>query len=227
MASGLYEIVHVCSGRRYIGSAVNIDKRWREHVRQLSTGKHHSKFMQRVWNKDGKDSFRFSVLIWCARADLLFYEQLCLDSFKPEFNSAPVAGSQLGYRHSDETRRRMSQSRPKDFSPMTGKTHTAETRARISASRKGKGGGPRSPERLAKIGAAHKGRPKSAEHRAKIAATLKGTKTGRGKLNEGQVREIRRLKENGLRKADIAMQMQIRPSWVNTVVDGHAYGWVK
>jgi len=226
MNCGIYEISHPATGRSYVGSAVNIKKRWKEHRRTLETGKHHSKFMMRTAAKYGIDSLEFKVLLFCSRDNLLMYEQRAIDVIKPEFNSAPIAGSQLGFRMSDESKAKLSEAakRTRNF---TGHRHSEESKALISASRKGKGGGPRSPERLAKIGAAHKGRPKSAEQKAKISETLSGRSTGRGLLSVEQVLEIRRLWNDGLRKSEIAKALAVKPSWVNTVVDGHGYSWVK
>lgn len=226
MAAGVYAITSQ-DGRRYIGSAVNIEKRWKEHRRGLSAGTHHSRFLQRAWNKRGPGAFAFSVLLLCDRGNVLFYEQRCLDAFAPEYNTAPTAGSQLGYRHSAESRARMSASRPRDFSPMKGRNHTAEARARISANRKGKGGGPRTPERLAKISAALKGRVITDEQRHRIAATLRGTSTGRGSLSAEQVREVRRLNAGGLGRIRIARAMGITTSAANAVIGRHAYLWVE
>lgn len=43
MTSGVYAITNTATGKRYIGSAVNIKKRWREHLHNLRKNKHHSK----------------------------------------------------------------------------------------------------------------------------------------------------------------------------------------
>lgn len=225
MASGVYCIENIASGRRYIGSAVDIHKRWKEHRRQLRDGHHHSKFMQRCWNKYGEAAFAFRILLFCAREHVLMYEQTLLDAWKPEYNTSPTAGSQLGYRHSEETRSKLSDAakRTKNF---TGCRHSEESKARISESRKGKGLGPQSEERRRKIGAAHKGKVIPQEMRDRISKKLSGTSTGRGVLNEDQVREIRRLWRDGLRKCEIARELGLNKSWVNTVVDGHGYGWV-
>lgn len=226
--TGIYEIRNLVNGKRYIGSAVRFCNRWRVHAQSLLRGDHHSIALQRAWNLYGPSAFQFNKLLVCAKPDLIMYEQICMDAYQPEYNIVPKAGSQLGYKHSEETRKRMSASRAKDFSPMTGKKHSDETKAKISTSRKGKGGGPRSEERLAKISAALKGRIITDEQRKKISQTLTGTSTGRGKLNEDQVREIRALWATGLlRKFEIAKRLGVKPTWVNTVVDGHAYGWVK
>lgn len=174
-APGIY-CIQSKDGRRYVGSAVSIKKRWKEHRRQLESGNHHSRFMQRAWMKHGEHYFEFKVLVLCDRGNLLFFEQRFLDAWSPEYNTAPVAGSQLGYRHSDESRKRMSAARRKNFSPMKGRKHTPEALAKISANRKGKGGGERPPEWRAAIGRAHKGRVISQGQRAKISETLKGHK---------------------------------------------------
>lgn len=173
-STGIYEIRNLVNGKRYIGSAVNFGNRWRVHAQSLARGDHHSKQLQRSWRKYGSFAFQFNKLLACRKEDLLMYEQICIDTYKPEYNSAPKAGSNLGLKMSEEARAKMSAANNRRGNP--GYSHTPDSRARISANRMGKGGGPRSPERLVKIGAAHRGRPKSEEHRAKIAATLKGHK---------------------------------------------------
>jgi group I intron endonuclease len=177
MASGIYCIEHVASGRIYVGSAVDISRRWKEHRRRLDAGDHHSKFLQRSWEKHGAGSFLFRIVLLCDRPNLLWYEQALIDAWKPKYNSAPTAGSQLGFRHRLESRRKMSASNNRTGNP--GYVHTEESKRRISQNRRGKGGGPMAAERRAKIGAAHKGRVITPEQRARIAATLTGRKQSR------------------------------------------------
>lgn len=223
---GVYLIEHLESGRRYVGSAVLLKKRWKEHLRQLTENRHHSRFLQRAWNKYGESAFRFSVILYCDKPNLLMYEQALIDFYSPEYNSAPTAGSQLGFRHSPESRAKLSiaAKRTRNF---TGHKHTEETKRRISQSRIGKGGGPMSADRRAKIGAAHKGRVVTEEQRRKISATLTGTSTGRGSLSEDQVREVRRLRESGLGKIRIGKSMGISIHAADAVIGRHAYLWVK
>ncbi len=104
----IYEIRHV-SGKRYIGSAVNLKARWALHRHHLSRGKHHSSKLQRAWNKYGEDGFSLTALMECEDADLLYYEQLALDTFKPWYNCSPTAGSTLGIKHTDRARANMRQ----------------------------------------------------------------------------------------------------------------------
>jgi group I intron endonuclease len=80
---GVYAIVHLATGRRYIGSASNIDARWRGHRSHLRRGDHHSAHLQHCWQKYGEAAFAFVVLETCPKdqAVLLEREQHWLDLF--------------------------------------------------------------------------------------------------------------------------------------------------
>jgi len=181
--TGIYVIENTKNGRRYVGSALRLNARWRDHRRGLENNRHHSRFMQRDWNKCGQDFFKFTILMFCEKESLIRNEQTFIDNLKPEYNSAPVAGSQLGFKMSDESKAKLSAAakRTKNF---TGHKHSEETKARISASRKGKGGGFRSAERLAKISAALKGRVVPKEMRDRIKKKLKGHKQSQEQIKK-------------------------------------------
>lgn len=225
--TGIYEIRNTVNGKRYVGSAVNFPNRQRQHFQSLARGDHHCIALQRAYNMYGADSFEFNRLLICSKENLIMYEQIVMDALKAEYNSAPRAGSQLGFKHSAESRAKMSASHPKGFSPRKGVKHTEETKAKISANRKGIRSGEMTPERRAKIGAGNKGKIITPEMRARISAKLTGTSTGRGTLSEHQVREIRRMHSEGMRKCDIARALGIHRTRPTTVIDGHAYLWVK
>lgn len=104
MLSGIYIIEHKDSGRSYIGSSVNMQHRWNQHRRSLVSGAHHSIYLQRMWNKYGEEAFIFRPLLLCNKANLLFYEQLCLDGLNPALNASPTAGSPLGVKHTEKSR---------------------------------------------------------------------------------------------------------------------------
>jgi hypothetical protein len=59
---GIYAVRHVASGKLYIGSAVDILKRWGEHRYHLDRGTHHSRYLQRAWRKHGPDAFVWEIL---------------------------------------------------------------------------------------------------------------------------------------------------------------------
>jgi group I intron endonuclease len=151
--TGIYQIKHTESDRCYVGSSVNIDKRWREHRSQLRRNLHHSPYLQRTWNKYGPLSFEFVVLESCSVANLISREQAFIDATHPVFNTALVAGQ----------------------SPMLGRTHSMETRQILSI----KSIGPRPPrtaEHRHNMSIANKGKRPSDACMTAMIAKLKGKK---------------------------------------------------
>jgi len=57
--TGIYRIVNIVTGKVYVGSAININKRWSIHKLRLKENKHHSIKLQNSVNKHGIDNFLF------------------------------------------------------------------------------------------------------------------------------------------------------------------------
>ncbi len=202
--SGIYLITCIASGRIYVGSAVIITKRWCNHRHDLEQRRHCNPHLQYSWNKYGEAAFKFSVLEYCSKQDLLDREQFHIDSLSATkqgvgFNMNPIAGSNLGRKFGLETRAKMSAARRgtklsaehckkiseryKGNQFRLGIPHTEETKKKLRAARKGKTpalGHKPTKEHKAKIGAFHRGRPLSAEHRAKIGAAHNGKPKSEG-----------------------------------------------
>jgi group I intron endonuclease len=105
--TGIYTILHVASGKVYIGSALCVRCRWNGHRSTLNLGKHRNGYLQAVWNKYGKDAFVFSILEECSPDKLDEREQYWLDISQCTderfgFNLAPIAQSQRGIKRSEE-----------------------------------------------------------------------------------------------------------------------------
>ena len=47
----VYEVIHLPSGKRYVGSTMNYSSRISKHKSLLRKNKHHSFLLQRAWNK--------------------------------------------------------------------------------------------------------------------------------------------------------------------------------
>lgn len=191
--SRIYEIVNTINGRRYVGSAVNVRIRKNQHFTRLRKGTHHSKYLQRAWDKYGEASFLFRIIVECERKNLLLEEQKEIDR-KSEYNMTRAAGSCVGRVVSDETRAKMSAAhRGKKRQP-----RSEEHRRNLSAALKGK---PKPDHVMIALQAARSAykftdedrksraeatrrayaegrreRTKSEEHRRKIAETLRGRK---------------------------------------------------
>jgi group I intron endonuclease len=146
--SGIYEIINVVNGHRYIGSAINLRHRWKHHKGDLRNNIHHSWILQRAWNKYGGSSFIFKPILYCDPEMILIYEQLFIDGLQPEYNIEKIAGSHLGCKRSDETKRKMSIAQKGHYvSEMTrqrlidshkGYKITEETKRKMSEATKGK-----------------------------------------------------------------------------------------
>lgn len=131
-ASGVYRIVCTVTSRFYIGSAVNLRIRRKNHFNTLQLNQHKNPKLQRAFNKYGPDAFTFEVIELILFPEMLVTrEQYWIDRLNPWFNIARVAGSNLGMRYSPDS---VEQSRV----ARTGMKRTPEQCENIGASRRGK-----------------------------------------------------------------------------------------
>lgn len=115
MEAGVYLISNNVNGKCYVGSTIHLDRRRLEHFSSLANNKHPNRHLQNAYNKYGVNAFEFEILETILIDDnikktLLSREQFWIDNLKPEYNILPVAGSSLGYRHTEETKKKISQS---------------------------------------------------------------------------------------------------------------------
>lgn len=193
---GIYAIANVLNGDFYIGSAANLYQRKLEHVGKLQKNKHRNSHLQNACNLYGANAFRFVIVEHVEVAkDLIEREQYYIDTLNPKYNIRTVADSNLGMKHSEETRRKIGETKKGRPAPNRGKQHSEETRRKISAALKGKPapnkGKPMSEAQKAKLSLIRKGRPghnkgkpshnkgkpMSEEQKAKISEALMGHET--------------------------------------------------
>lgn len=160
--SGIYIILNNITNKCYIGQAIDIARRMIRHRYLLSVNRHGNVHLQASYNKYGKDSFSFDILEECEKVAtvLTSAEQFWMDSLRhlgiQLYNLAPIAGTNLGCRHSNEAKKRKSEynksigllppsclgkSRSEDTkrkisSTLTGRVFSDETRLKMSLSRK-------------------------------------------------------------------------------------------
>jgi len=106
MASGIYRIKNKISGSCYVGSAQDLNGRWRSHKHSLRHKKKSPPKLQRAWDKYGETAFEFSVLEECPREVLLDREQHYIEQYKPRYNTRIQAKSNIGVKWSDDTNRK-------------------------------------------------------------------------------------------------------------------------
>lgn len=106
--SGIYEIVNLKNGKKYIGQSKNLNERLNAHIRMLHGNCHTNNHLQNSYNKHGEKFFEFKALVYCEEYFLSEYEQFYVDRHDPEmlYNfRLDCVDSQLGVYHSGETRK--------------------------------------------------------------------------------------------------------------------------
>ena len=81
--SGVYKITNEVTGKFYIGSSKDIDKRFERHKLLLDANRHVNVILQRAWNKYGPTKFTFSILEECSADECINREQHYLDTLQP------------------------------------------------------------------------------------------------------------------------------------------------
>ena len=109
--SGIYKITNLFNGSFYIGSSSDIERRFAQHFNDLRKNKHHSILLQRSVNKYGLENFIFEIIDYCNEDELLTLEQFYIDTLQPDYNILKTAGSCLGVKRSDETKKKISEVR--------------------------------------------------------------------------------------------------------------------
>lgn len=161
---GVYQICHIASDRKYIGSSGNIERRWVEHRSFLRNKKHSSQKLQRAWDKYGELAFSFSIIEESEIPRLREREQFWMDQFRSYTDGFNCTKKAL--EHSEEVRIRLSQLN-------LGRKATQETRDKMSLSHKTNGLAPKTdhlftPESRKKAGLAKVGKTCSEETRMKL-----------------------------------------------------------
>lgn len=80
---GVYKITNTSNGKFYVGSSNNVEKRWQQHISELTDGVHKNQHLQNAWNLYGKDSFIFETVEECLPDVQFEREQYYLDTLNP------------------------------------------------------------------------------------------------------------------------------------------------
>lgn len=192
----VYQAVNKINGKRYIGmTARGLRVRSRGHRASARAG--YEGAFNRALRKYGAEHFEFSILEACVDTKTaLRRERELIEQHKPQYNIAAggLSGPQ-GWKHSEESRKRMSESRKGKPSGRLGATLSAESIAKRTASRALNPsrywlGKKRSPETVAKIAAS---RPFWPTPKAPTPETLEIWLTNMRGANKKRMKAIRCL----------------------------------
>lgn len=118
---GIYKITNKINGKCYIGSSVDIHKRWREH-RARSVMKTHNyiktyySHLYCAFRKYGRDNFNYEIIeVVENRDELLERERYWYFVYNPEYNN--MVPDRIGVccrkKHTEETKRKISKNNAK------------------------------------------------------------------------------------------------------------------
>lgn len=142
---GIYQFTNKNNNKIYIGSSIDLGRRFRIH---LNNSKNSSMLIHRAFLSHGYSSFFLSILEYIdisnlskkdAKNLILAREQHYLNTLKPEYNLLKIAGSLLGFKHSENTKNNMRVPKNLDHKfkiaeSLKGYKHLEGTKEKIKAS---------------------------------------------------------------------------------------------
>jgi len=135
--SGIYRWTNILTEKFYIGSAVELSRRLQYYydIKYMTSYKGKSAIYLALL-KNGHTSFKFDILEYCNKENVISREQYYIDLLKPDYNILKMAGSSLGFRHSKAVKANMSINNTGVNHPFFGKKHTEESKVKMSLSSK-------------------------------------------------------------------------------------------
>lgn len=167
---------NIHNGKRYVGQTIHPKKRYNEHKHHLGNYDDQNLFGRALNKYSSMDDWEYYVIEEVPKEMLderEIYWIAFYDSNDPKhgYNMSKGGMRHDGYKPSEETCKRMSESMKGKNTWMKGKKLSEETRKKISESLKGK---KRPTETCKKISESKKGRKHSEESRRKMSESLKG-----------------------------------------------------
>jgi len=139
--AGIYMWENLTNGKKYIGSAVNLRNRFIQYYSIKYLERYNYMGICRPLLKYEHENFALAILEYCEPEKCLEREDFYLSSLQHKYNILEKAGSLLGYKHSQESKTKISEAKKGitgENHPMYGKNHTDESKTIMSEAKQGK-----------------------------------------------------------------------------------------
>jgi group I intron endonuclease len=133
---GIYTIYSKSQNKYYVGKSKDIEKRFLKHKSDLRLNRHHSKYLQNVYNKYGLEDLSFEIIQECSYEESSSLEKYYIkkyNSFEEGFNN--TEGGEWGApgrKFSAETLAKLSNNIKGDKNPCYGKWGDLNPNSKIS-----------------------------------------------------------------------------------------------
>lgn len=148
---GIYGIRNKINDKMYVGQSIDVEYRFKTHLRDLRKGTHYNKHLQRSFNKYSESQFEKIILEECEENELPIKEQEWINKhlrdqlFNQVFDVQYRRGDSnpfYGKTHTDESKKEMSKWKKKNYlgknNPNYGKKNSKESLVKMSEGRSGK-----------------------------------------------------------------------------------------
>jgi len=116
--SGVYRWINKTNGKAYVGSSTSLARRFINYYSVgylLRESSRNNSMIYRALLKNGYTNFSIEILEYCDPSIVISREQHYIDILNPEYNILSLAGSRLGFKHSEETKAKFSLKFKKTF----------------------------------------------------------------------------------------------------------------
>ena len=192
MTCGIYGIKNKINNKIYIGQSINIETRFKTHLRELKQQKHANSKLTNSYNKYGVENFELEILEECDSDSLPWKEQEWVDKYSRDMLFNEVFDVQF---------------RTGDSNPFYGRKHSVESKIKMSQWKKENYLGMDNPNFGKKYGK---------EIGLKMALANSVTKLGVKEVLE----IVEHLKENLLSDSKIAEKYNVGRTVVTRIANG-------